>query len=103
MRPALDAEEFSARMVLHGVRQPVAEFFWKEFQVYYFKPLTPYPTDRIYGDLKIDPEDISYLAADYEKKFRVKLGRDAVEAPEDPSLAELAMSLQRASFRTANA
>ena len=83
-------------MTAAGVRTDVAGFMWDQAEPYYFQPLTPYPSDRIYGDLKIDPDDISYLAMDFENRFKVKFGCARIDCPDDPTIAELALALQEA-------
>ena len=86
----------SARQMLDaGLSGPVADWLWAEIQPYYTRPLTPYASDRIYADLRIDPDDISEVAHRYQKLFRVRLGEDPVPCPADPTWAELCTSLER--------
>lgn len=63
-------------------------------QPYYFRPLTPYPSERVYGDMKIDPDDINNIALKFEKRFGVWLGEVPIRCPNGPTIAELGVSLQ---------
>ena len=83
-------------MVADGVGEELAAFLWEEFQPYYFAPLTPYPTDRIYGDMHIDSDDISDIALRFEKRFELWLGEVTIVCPADPTISEFGSALQRA-------
>ncbi|MBR0553828.1 hypothetical protein [Stakelama marina] len=96
-RKPLSEHDFCALMVCKDVRPAVASFLWNAFLPYYFRPLTPYPDDRVYGDMKIDPDDVSDIAVRYEKDFGVELAGNPFECRADPTLAELGIALQRAS------
>lgn len=95
-RSALDETTFCGRMEDAGVPSALALFIWREIQPYYFRPLTPWPSDRIYGDLRIDPGDISDIMQRYEKEFSVELTRSLSDCPPDPTLAQWALALDRA-------
>ncbi len=94
-RLPLTEAEFSARLLGYGVATDLAAFIWEELQPYYFAPLTPHPSDRIYGDMKIDPDDISDIAVRYEKRFGVWLGEVTLACPADPTIGEFAAALAR--------
>jgi hypothetical protein len=96
-RLPLDETAFCGQMGRDGVPNPLAHFIWREMQPYYFRPLTPSPSDRIYGDLRIDPDDISDITMRYEKEFSVKLIANPIECPSDPTLAQWMLALDRAS------
>jgi len=81
----------------NGVSRELADFLWAKLQPYYFKALTPHPSDRIDSHLRIDPDDISEIAVDYEKKFEVRFNKNPIDCPSDPTIAEFALALQRAS------
>lgn len=90
--------DFVREMVAGGVTEASAGWIWDQFQPYYFKPLTPYPGDRIYGDLKIDGDDISEMALVYEKTFGGWFGDNPIDCSPDPTLMELALALHKAAF-----
>ncbi|MGN6271257.1 MAG: hypothetical protein ACTHM0_15340 [Sphingomonas sp.] len=98
-RPALDEGAFCSRMEDMGVSNALAQFVWREIQPYYFRPLTPWPSDRIYGDLRIDPDDISDITVRYEEEFSVQLMENPIDCPPDPTLAQWMVALDRASRR----
>ena len=79
-------------MVADGVGDELAAFLWEEFQPYYFAPLTPYPTDRIYGDMHIDSDDISDIALRFEKRFELWLGSGLVDHSQKIMVAARAMA-----------
>lgn len=96
-REPLDEVAFCGKMESAGVPAALAHFIWREIQPYYFRPLTPWPTDRIYHDLRIDPDDISDITMRYEKAFSTKLMKNPVDCPSDPTLAQWMVALDRAS------
>lgn len=96
-RSALDETKFCSRMEDAGAPSALALFIWREIQPYYFRPLTPWPSDRIYGDLRIDPGDISDIMMRYEKEFSVELPKHLFDCPPDPTLEQWALALDRAS------
>jgi hypothetical protein len=91
-RPAIDAVEFRNRLVKAGAVPSVAEFVWDQFQPCYFEPLTPYPDDRPIGEFRIDPDDLSDMVTDFEKKFGRRWRGEWI-GPEDPTLTEFARGL----------
>lgn len=95
-RIPLTKDEFANLLVNSGIEEPLAAFLWDELKPYYSAPLTPYPSDRIYGDMKIDPDDTSDIAVRYEKHFDVWLGEVPIDCVADPTIAELGLALQRA-------
>jgi len=88
----MDSVEFTRKLAEAGVQENVARFVWDEFQPYYFKPLTPYPTDRPIGDFKIDGDDLSDMVTRYEKQFNRRWCGKWV-GPDDPTLADFAVAL----------
>jgi len=91
-RDSLTLEEFVARLSGNGVDEAVAKFVWDEMQPYYFAPLTPYPSDRPIGDLRVDGDDLSDLVIAFEKTFDRKWSGKWV-GPDDPTLLEFAVGL----------
>ena len=88
----MESTEFKRRLQAAGVEERVAEFVWDEFQPYYFSPLTPYPEDRPFSDMRIDGDDLSDIVTEFEKKFHRHWGGEWV-GPEDPTLIEFALAL----------
>jgi hypothetical protein len=83
-RRPLTRADFIGELVLAGVPGDVAEFVWNEFQPYYFSPLTPYPTDRPIGEIKIDGDDLSDIVQKFEKDFQ-RPWRGQWIGPNDPT------------------
>jgi hypothetical protein len=99
-RTPLTRAESVDQMRALGLSSDIAEFLWAELKLHYFEPLTPYPSDRIYGDLKIDPDDVSDTAVRYEKQFGVRLTSNPLKCPADPTILELGLALQTGSTST---
>lgn len=91
-RPALDKDGFVRLAAAQGVACDLAEFLWAEFSPYCHRPLTPYPSDRIYRDLRIDPWDIRDIALRFEERSGREVGDDTMSMP-DPTLAEFGRAL----------
>jgi hypothetical protein len=96
-RPTLDREEFVLEMGRSGVPADLAEFVWDQLLPYYTQSLGPHPSDRIGADLVIDPDDLTDIAIDYEKKFRRRFFNNPIDCPADSSVCEFALSLHRGS------
>jgi len=79
------------------VLAPLAQFIWDELLPYYTQSLKPHPSDRIGSDLKVDSDDLSEIAIDYEKQFARRFSKNPIDCPADPSICEFALSLQRGS------
>ena len=95
-RSPLTDVEFVGLLADSGIEELLATFLWDELKPYYFAPLSPHPSDRIYGGMKIDPDDISDIALRYERHFGVWLGEVPIDCVADPTIAELGLALQRA-------
>ena len=93
-RTALTGDQFVDEMQKLGVDKATAKFLFDEINFYYFEPLQPDPTDRVYSTLSIDPFDVTDIA---EKYWRDVHGladpTGTVVVPDDPSLAELGLYL----------
>jgi len=88
----MDSREFTTQLAKAGVHEEVAKFVWDEFEPYYFKPLTPYPTDRPIGEFKIDGDDLSEIIIKFEKRFDRRWCEKWI-GPDDPTLIEFAVAL----------
>ena len=97
LRP-ISRDEFVDEMQRSGVPRAVADFLWEQFSPYYIKPAIPHPSDRINSDLRIDPDDLTWIAVDYGKKFGRHFIKNPIEGPADPSICDFALSLDRGSL-----
>ncbi len=95
-RDSLNADSFVEAMGALGVSAPTATYLWDKLEPYYIRPLTPYPSDRIFADMRIDPDDISDIVVDYEKAMGGWLGENYDSFPSDPTIAELGVTLEQA-------
>jgi hypothetical protein len=96
----LELDEFVQEMTRSGVPADLAEFVWDRLLVYYTQSLRPHPSDRINTDLKIDPDDLSEIAIDYEKRFCRRFTKNPIDCPPNASICEFALSLKRGSVPT---
>lgn len=94
-RAPLSQEHFIDLLTAEGIERRLAAFLWAELTPHYVSSLTPYPSDRLCGDLKIDPDDINDIAPNYEERFGAWLGEVPIDCPDDPSIVAFAAALQR--------
>ena len=95
-RAAVSKSEFQDRLQLAGVSSEVAEFVWSEVQPYYFKPLTPDPSDRWESTMRIDPQDLRDISERFWRKqdWEDPTLDNPARLPRDPSLLEYALWLE---------
>jgi hypothetical protein len=89
-------EEFEHELMEAGVSGSTACFIVDQLKSYYIGGLTPYPTDRVYSTLRIDPGDIEDVIEDYWRFRAWELPplSDPQLCPDDPSLVEFALWLE---------
>ena len=93
-RDTLTDEQFVDELQKLGVSNGTARFLLDEINFYYYPPLRPDPTDRIYSTLSIDPFDIADIIEKHWRELHdLPAPAENVVCPDDPSLAELGLFL----------
>jgi hypothetical protein len=79
-----------------GAGSETAEFICSEFRTYYTAGLTPYPEDRVFSTLRIDPGDIEDAVQEYWKlrEWELPSLTEPKLVPSDPTLVELALWIE---------
>jgi hypothetical protein len=100
-RNAVTGDQFVAELRRAGIDEDIGRFIYAEMGSYYFEPLRPDPSDRWFGTLRIDAEDLEDLTAKFWKTqgWPPPPRKNPVVVPEDPTLLEYGRWLQ--SQRTA--
>lgn len=83
-------------MVAEGVSLETAESLQVALLPFYVTPLTPHPSHRVYADLQIDPDDLSDIADTVAIQRGAWLGENQIPCPDDPTLVQLGLVLDRA-------
>jgi hypothetical protein len=96
-RAALTKADFISNLVAAGVQEQTASFVWDAAIYYYSEPLRPDPSDRWEGTMRIDPEDLEDVTANFWKQrgWVEPSPKNPVVLPDDPTLLEFAQWLDR--------
>ena len=100
-RPNLDAPEF-VRALPPGCDPIIGTWVYRQLDVYLPDYLKPHPTDRLFTDLAVDPDDYSDMGREHFARWSLPMPsrRDPEVLPDDPTVAAFIRYLTRRTQRT---